>query len=533
MIASEFVLGLVLRLFLQAHVSAGGFGLFSSDKVGYVGFRFASYIDDYMVLQREPAGAVIWGYGTPRATVTVTLCRDQEPIMKKGTRVKDSNTWTVVLDPMKPGGPYEVMAQQTLGRINFTLRVHDVLFGDVWLCSGQSNMKMTVSQVFNATGELSNTAAYQSVRILSVSSTQAQQELEDLAKVDLRWSKPTSKNLGHGNFTYMSAVCWLFGRFLYDTLRYPVGLLSSSWSGTPIEAWSSRRSLEACGVPRSGSMPSDLKIGPSAHSVLWNAMIHPLRNMTLKGVIWYQGESNVNFNRDLYNCTFPLLIDDWRQTFHDGSQGQTERLFPFGFVQLSSYLSGEALHDGLPQIRWHQTADFGYVPNQRMPNTFMAAAVDLCDRNSPFGSIHPRDKQTVAYRLHLGARALAYGEKLIFQGPLPQKIELLADTGLLNLTYSQPIEVQRRDDKIFEVSCCSDHQCTWLPAPMDTFSTQTLALNITSCHDTPAALRYAWTPWPCEYKQCPLYHLTSTLPAPPFIAPITNPSPGYHSRTAK
>ncbi|XP_070221334.1 sialate O-acetylesterase isoform X7 [Bos mutus] len=440
MIASEFVLGLVLRLFLQAHVSAGGFGLFSSDKVGYVGFRFASYIDDYMVLQREPAGAVIWGYGTPRATVTVTLCRDQEPIMKKGTRVKgktDSNTWTVVLDPMKPGGPYEVMAQQTLGRINFTLRVHDVLFGDVWLCSGQSNMKMTVSQVFNATGELLNTAAYQSVRILSVSSTQAQQELEDLAKVDLRWSKPTSR------------------------------------------------------------------------------------------------ESNVNFNRDLYNCTFPLLIDDWRQTFHDGSQGQTERLFPFGFVQLSSYLSGEALHDGLPQIRWHQTADFGYVPNQRMPNTFMAAAVDLCDRNSPFGSIHPRDKQTVAYRLHLGARALAYGEKLIFQGPLPQKIELLADTGLLNLTYSQPIKVQRRDDKIFEVSCCSDHQCKWLPAPMDTFSTQTLALNITSCHDTPAALRYAWTPWPCEYKQCPLYHLTSTLPAPPFIAPITNPSPGYHSRTAK
>ncbi|XP_061262263.1 sialate O-acetylesterase isoform X6 [Bos javanicus] len=271
-----------------------GFGLFSSDKVGYVGFRFASYIDDYMVLQREPAGAVIWGYGTPRATVTVTLCRDQEPIMKKGTRVKaDSNTWTVVLDPMKPGGPYEVMAQQTLGRINFTLRVHDVLFGDVWLCSGQSNMKMTVSQVFNATGELSNTAAYQSVRILSVSSTQAQQELEDLAKVDLRWSKPTSKNLGHGNFTYMSAVCWLFGRFLYDTLRYPVGLLSSSWSGTPIEAWSSRRSLEACGVPRSGSMPSDLKIGPSAHSVLWNAMIHPLRNMTLKGVIWYQGTCTI------------------------------------------------------------------------------------------------------------------------------------------------------------------------------------------------------------------------------------------------
>ncbi|XP_030874046.1 sialate O-acetylesterase isoform X2 [Leptonychotes weddellii] len=245
----------------------------------------------------------------------------------------------VVLDPMKPGGPYKVMAQQTFGRKNITLRVHDVLFGDVWLCSGQSNMQMTVSQIFNATKELANTAAYQSVRIFSVSLVQAERELEDLAQVDLQWAKPTSENLGHGIFKYMSAVCWLFGRSLYDTLQYPIGLVSSSWAGTPIEAWSSGRSLRACGVLTRGLIPSDSVTGPSKYSVLWNAMIHPLHNMTLKGVIWYQGESNVNFNRDLYNCTFPALIEDWRQTFHRGSQGQTERFFPFGFVQRSFALS--------------------------------------------------------------------------------------------------------------------------------------------------------------------------------------------------
>ncbi|XP_047608123.1 sialate O-acetylesterase isoform X3 [Phacochoerus africanus] len=339
-----------------------------------------------------------------------------------------------------------------------------------------------------------------------------------------------SENLGHGDFKYMSAVCWLFGRYLYDTLQYPVGLIASSWAGTPIEAWSSERSLKACGVPR--FIPSDFETGPSENSVLWNAMVHPLHNMTLKGVIWYQGESNINFNRDLYNCTFPALIEDWRQTFHRGSQGQTERFFPFGFVQLSSFLSGATSSDGLPHIRWHQTADFGYVPNLRMPNTFMAVAMDLCDRNSPFGSAHPRDKQTVAYRLHLGARAVAYGEKLTFQGPLPQKMELLADRGLLNLTYSQQILVQRQDKKIFEVSCCSDQQCKWLPAPMDTFSTQTLALDITSCQDTLVAVRYAWSTWPCEYKQCPLYHPTSTLPAPPFTAFITNQIPDDLSKGA-
>jgi len=279
MVVPGFVFGLVLPLILPAGTSAD------------VGFRFAAYINNYMVLQKEPAGAVIWGYGTSGATVTVTLYQQQEAIMKKVTSVKArSHSWMVVLDPMKPGGPYKVMAQQTFGRKNITLRVHDVLFGDVWLCSGQSNMQMTVSQIFNATEELANTAAYQSVRIFSVSLVQAERELEDLAQVDLQWAKPTSENLGHGIFKYMSAVCWLFGRSLYDTLQYPIGLVSSSWAGTPIEAWSSGRSLRACGVMTRGLIPSDSVTGPSKYSVLWNAMIHPLHNMTLKGVIWYQGE---------------------------------------------------------------------------------------------------------------------------------------------------------------------------------------------------------------------------------------------------
>ncbi|XP_031200147.1 sialate O-acetylesterase isoform X2 [Mastomys coucha] len=512
-----------------------------------IGFRFASYIDNYMVLQKEPSGAVIWGFGTPGATVTVTLCQGQETIMKKVTSVKESpNTWMVVLDPMKPGGPFEVMAQQTLGTMNFTLRVHDVLFGDVWLCSGQSNMQMTVLQIFNASKELSDTASYQSVRIFSVSLTQAEEELDDLNEVDLSWSKPTAGNLGHGNFTYMSAVCWLFGRYLYDTLQYPIGLVSSSWGGTPIEVWSSKRTLKACGVPNSTKervrlpkikpmrneckneepscpfkrvVPPVLLAGPTTHSVLWNAMIHPLQNMSLKGVVWYQGESNANYNRDLYACMFPELIADWRQTFHSGSQGQTDRFFPFGFVQLSSYELKNLSDYGFPEIRWHQTADFGSVPNPKMPNTFMAVAMDLCDRESPFGSIHPRDKQTVAYRLHLGARAVAYGEKnLTFQGPLPKKIELLASNGLLSLTYDQEILVQRQDNKTFEISCCSDHQCKWLPVPVNTFSTQTLILDLSACLGTVAAVRYAWTTWPCEYKQCAVYHASSILPAPPFIA---------------
>ncbi|EGV97952.1 sialate O-acetylesterase isoform X2 [Cricetulus griseus] len=543
MVSLGSVFGLLLLLIIvRASRSAG------------IDFRFGSYIDNYMVLQKEPSGAVIWGFGTPGATVTVTLCQGQNTFKKKVTTVKaHSNTWVVVLDPMKPGGPYEVMAKQTFGITNVTLRIHDILFGDVWLCSGQSNMKMTVLQIFNASKELAVAAAYQSVRIFSASLVQAEEELEDLDKVDLSWSRPTAGNLGNGNYTYMSAVCWLFGRYLYDNLQYPIGLVSSSWGGTPIEAWSSKRALKSCGVPNTSNerilqttrsecksegslcplgsftLPPSVT-GPATHSVLWNAMIHPLQKMTLKGVIWYQGESNEDLNRDLYSCMFPALIDDWRQTFHDGSQKQTERFFPFGFVQLSSYAETNTSDYRFPEIRWHQTADFGFVPNLKMPNTFMAVAMDLCDLNSPFGSIHPRDKQTVAYRLHLGARALAYGEKnLAFQGPLPKKIELLAHSRLLSLTYDQKIQVHRQDNKSFEISCCSDRLCKWLPVSVNSFSTKTLILGISACRGTVVDVRYAWTTWPCDYKQCAVYHPSNTLPAPPFTAPITYQAPRFRA----
>ncbi|XP_044524297.1 sialate O-acetylesterase [Gracilinanus agilis] len=481
-----------------------------------VNFRFASYIGDHMVLQKEPAGAVVWGYGEVGGIVLVTLHQAQETIMKKIAYVKEqSETWIVVLDPMKPGGPYNMMAKHITKKKIYNQTIYDVLFGDIWLCSGQSNMEMTVSQIFNASEEEAKAVAYPFIRILTVALVEAKEELEDLASVDLPWSLPTPKNLGHGNFTYYSAVCWLFGRYMYDTLKYPIGLVSSSWSGTPIEAWSSWRSLQSCGVTME---EKHLYNGPTDHSILWNSMIHPLLNMTLKGVVWYQGESNAYYNTDLYNCTFPALIEDWRQAFHYGSLGQTQRLFPFGFVQLSSATSKQK-DDGFPRIRWHQTADLGYVPNVRMPNTFMAVAMDLCDRDSPFGSIHPRDKRTVAYRLHLGARAVAYGEKMLpYQGPLPEKTELLADKKFLKLDYDQKIQVQKLDDKIYEISCCIGHQCEWIPAPMGNSSSQTLALKVDSCHHgTVTALRYAWSTWPCEYKQCPIYNPSSTLPAPPFI----------------
>ncbi|NWY63358.1 SIAE acetylesterase, partial [Chionis minor] len=257
--------------------------------------------------------------------------------------------------------------------------------------------------------------------------------------------------------------------------------------------------------------------GPEAPSVLWNAMIHPLLNMTLRGIAWYQGETNAFLHTDLYNCTFPALIADWRRAFHAGSAGQTEPLLPFGFVQLSTYRR-QSPADNFARLRWHQTADLGVVPNARMPGTFMAVAMDLCDERSPYGSVHPRDKQNVAHRLQLGARAVAYREKnLVFQGPYPTRAVLEVTKALLNLTYSQELVCRQRDPRAFEVCCSSQPSpCRWLPAAVVAVRSRTVTLALAGCGTPVVALRYAWGEWPCEYQSCALYNAQG-LPAPPFL----------------
>uniref|UniRef100_A0A8C3FZR9 Sialic acid acetylesterase n=1 Tax=Chrysemys picta bellii TaxID=8478 RepID=A0A8C3FZR9_CHRPI len=471
--------------------SSGGFG-----KKGLcVTFRFASYYGDHMVLQKKPAGAVVWGYGEAGANVTVSLSKDSKVIMKKMAQVEEhSGTWKVVLAPTDHGGPYSVMAEQHSREEPKNLTLQDIYFGDVWLCSGQSNMEMTVSQIINASKELSEAPLYPYVRVFTASLIQSEVELQDLAKIDLEWSIPTAENLGHGNFSYFSAVCWLFGRHLYETLRYPIGLVESSWGGSCIESWSSGRVLQECGLT------GELGIGPTLS-----------RGSHLSRVL-IAGEANALVNTDLYNCTFPALIADWRRTFHAGSEGQTQSLFPFGFVQVTG---SQGTDHGDRNRCSEPTADYGYAPNKRMPNTFMAVAVDLCDEHSPYGSIHPRDKQNVAYRLHLGARAVAYGEKgLVFQGPYPTKVVVDGARGLINVTYGQELLLLLMHDRIFEVR--SMGPCQWVPAPMVSASSHAVTLSSPGCRAAVTRLRYAWAEWPCEYRQCPLYN-KHLLPAPPFV----------------
>ncbi|XP_051512439.1 sialate O-acetylesterase-like isoform X1 [Myxocyprinus asiaticus] len=478
-----------------------------------------------MVLQKAPAKAVVWGYGKTGAKVAVSL---SGPFKISANYAPVINgIWRTTLSPVGAGGPYNLTASQST--TDSSISLIDVLFGDIWLCGGQSNMAFTVGQVYNAKEELAMASKFPYVRIFQAALEQSSVELNDLAGVEVPWSRPTAELLGGKDFSHFSAVCWLFGRYLYEILQYPIGLVESCWGGTPVEAWSSQRALLKCGLKSSVSsvlynqlpVQSNFWDDISAawdSSVLWNSMIHPLLNMTITGAIWYQGEANVDHNRDKYNCSFPAMIDDWRIAFHEGSDGQTALDFPFGFVQLSTWHNNS--QDGFREIRWHQTADYGFAPNERMKNTFMAVAIDLPDEKSPWGSIHPRYKQDVAYRLVLGARAVAYGEKNVsFQGPFPT--QGLLNQSFISIVFNQDISASL-DDDFFEVCCSANKMCgtdqSWLPVPIIKQGSDYVILSISPCPtEQIAAVRYLWKDWPCKFKACPIYSSDEVLPAPPFI----------------
>lgn len=499
------------------------------------GFRFASYYQDNMVLQAEPHNAVIWGYGSLGSTVEVLV--DSHSYVAKVDRMIDGQgVWRVVLNPYTAGTQVAVTAtQETKNIIQTTISIKNVLFGDVWVCSGQSNMAFPISHMFNSTDELNLVSKYPDLRIFTAAQVTSNKPLYDFNGISRPWEVPTKDNV-----PTFSAVCWVFARHLHDKFKTPIGLVQSNWGGTPVECWSSPGALSACGL---GKGESSVGFGtvrklfysendaPTENSVLWNAMIHPILNMTIKGAIWYQGEANARRNRDLYNCTFPNMIKDWRKSWLEGTGGHTDDLFPFGFVQLASVTSTP--ENGMfPMVRWHQTADFGYVPNSAMPKTFMAAALDLADPQSPYGSVHIRDKEDVGKRLSSAALHHVFKVGPDEEGPHP--VAAVQDLGYVVLKYSSDnLVIDGGAENNFEV-CCRDSNCDvsdlsehgmdeWLASGINDYGTDTIQISGQNCDDKLGVkrIRYAWKSTPCEFKKCQLYSKQG-FPAPPFVIDVTH-----------
>ena len=190
----------------------------------------------------------------------------------------------------------------------------------------------------------------------------------------------------------VSPTARFHGQAIQKARGIPIGLIATSVGGTPAEAWSSPAAIQKCTNPP--PMPPGPVLPPQANTVLWQSMVVPLLRTTIKGVVWWQGEANADWQMQpkRYACVFPAMIESWRRSWSEHALGTTASQFPFGFVQLSTWADQQNRTCGTDAracsaatVRFGQTANVGSVPNLRMPNTYMAVGVDLGDPTSPWG----------------------------------------------------------------------------------------------------------------------------------------------------
>ncbi len=520
--------------------------------------QLPAVISDHMILQREIA-LPIWGTGTPGETVSVEFAGQS-----KTSTVGVDGKWMVQLDPLPASGDSReliVKSQHT------TLKVNDVLVGDVWLASGQSNMGSPVGSVSNS-AELLTQANDPQLRFFTVTKKTSPEPLPDLQG---KWEPTTPESA-----KAFSAVAWFYAREIRDTQNVPVGILHSSWGGTPIETWISLAGLRreptlaktlekwdkameqyqkvqsdpklvsdyetalkqwksevepaynaalkaynadvAAGKtvgqkpqpptpepsnPDPMGMPSPSK-RPQTPGVSFNATIAPLIPYAIRGVIWYQGEQ-ITRGVEGYRELFPRLIEDWRGQWKQGN-------FPFLFVQLPA--NGP---DPEPMAKggWPETREAQFL-TLKQPVTGMAITVDIGDPKQ----VHPDNKIHVGKRLALVGRKVAYGEDLVASGPLYDGFT--AEGGVIRIKFREtgagltigqtpwvaPGTTQLPQDRLIGFYIAGEDK-KWYPAEARIDGD---AVVVSSPQvPIPAAVRYAWANSP----RANLYNKDG-LPASPF-----------------
>jgi sialate O-acetylesterase len=385
--------------------------------------RLPHIFGDHMVLQRDKPIRV-WGSADPGEKVTVSIGKEHAEATADLHR-----NWKVELPAVSEKGPIDVTVAG-----NNKIVLHDVLVGEVWVCSGQSNMQWNVERSAHGKKEVEE-ANHPEIRLCTVPMRPAGLPADDMGG---SWAVCTPKSAP--GFT---AVGYFFGRALNEQLGVPIGLINSSWGGTRIEPWTppvgfqevpalasilagiemakAEYAKTAAGalpryadwlaiaekakanreyIPAPPAWPANPLANQLAPTGLYNGMIHPLVPFAIRGAIWYQGESN-NGEGMLYYEKMKALIGGWRSVWHEGD-------FSFLYVQLAPYRYGTADPTALARIWEAQTAALA------IPDTGMAVTNDIGNAKD----IHPKDKQDVGKRLALWALAKTYGKQIVYSGPL-------------------------------------------------------------------------------------------------------------------
>ena len=361
--------------------------------------RLPKVLGSHMVLQRD-SQVPLWGWAAPGEKIQI---RGDWLAATVSTTADKNGSWRVLLKTGGAGGPHHLTV---VGNNRIELR--DVLFGEVWLASGQSNMEMPLIKVSGAyTGikdaatEVAN-ANHPQIRLFQAGNFSSKIPLEDVETGISMYGIPPSacrwQACTPAAIPTFASTAYFFARTLQTTLQVPVGIIDASWGGTSAEAWTPASGLRRLENHKALQAATEHPQQPNQKipSRLYNGMIHPLRNVRIKGVIWYQGESNVS-RANQYRQLFSTLIESWRSVF--GYE------FPFYFVQLAPYDYGE---QNSAYLREAQLQMLG------IPRTGMAVTMDIGNLRD----IHPKNKQEVGRRLALWALARDYSRDVVYSGPI-------------------------------------------------------------------------------------------------------------------
>ncbi|MGH9834627.1 MAG: sialate O-acetylesterase [Blastocatellia bacterium] len=462
--------------------------------------KLPALISDGMVLQ-QGVDVPLWGSADEGESVTVEFQN------QKVTAATKDGKWMVRLKPLKAGGPFTL----TISGKN-KIELKNVLVGEVWICSGQSNMGWQLRQSDNAEAEIAS-AKYPMIRLFTVPRLEVDAPVTD---VKAGWKEASPETV-----PTFSAVGYYFGRDLHKARNVPIGLINNAVGGSPAESWTSSGVLnsnaeykqfaaeypkrmeqhekamakykEDAEKAKAENKPAPRAPGrPWMPSGLYNGMLAPLAPYAIKGAIWYQGESNAP-RAYQYRRLFPTMISNWRAIWGQGD-------FPFLFVQLAAYgPNGQKLGES----DWAELREAQLMTLSASPKTGMALAIDV----GTYDDIHPRNKQPVGARLALSARAVAYGEKIVHSGPVYKSMKIEGDKISLSFNHTGGgLEARGGELKGFIIA--GDDK-VWREAKAEIKGKSVIVSSPEV--SKPVAVRYAWI----KYPTCNLYNQEG-LPATPF-----------------